>query len=222
MGVDFIKETAKLDKLMGFQSIRSSLSSEDHVAPPKDGWHESEVTIQVPDGKEHADDDSIPRYVVPGLHHRSITAIIQSVFQDPASQCFHYTPFKSFWKRTKTSPAQRVYDELYSSDAMIDAHLKLQQSPPELGCELERVVASLMYWSDSTHLANFGTASLWPLYLFFGNQSKSLRSKPRTASCHHVAYIPKVHRISISKLVATMDSHLCYSYHPSSMIFLQH
>ena len=75
---------------------------------------------------------------------------------------------------------------------MIEAHLKLQQSPPEPGCELERVIASLMFWSDSTHLASFGTASLWPVYLFFGNQTKSLRCKPHTASCHHIAYIPKV------------------------------
>ncbi len=74
---------------------------------------------------------------------------------------------------------------------MIEAHMNLQRSSPEPGCELERVVVALMFWSDSTHLANFGTASLWPLYLFFGNQSKWLRGKPRTASCHHIAYIPK-------------------------------
>jgi hypothetical protein len=49
-----------------------------------------------------------------------------------------------------------------------------------------------MFWSDSTHLANFGTASLWPLYLFFGNLSKWVRSKPRAGACHHVAYLPKV------------------------------
>ncbi|KJA20593.1 hypothetical protein HYPSUDRAFT_101131, partial [Hypholoma sublateritium FD-334 SS-4] len=191
MGVDFVKETAKLDEYAGFQSSRSTKSP---VTPPKDGWQESEVIIQVPDSKEHTNDDSIPTFAVPGLHHRSITAVIRSVFEDPiASRSFHYTPFKSFWKSSNTSlPAQRVYDEIYSSDAMIEAHLKLQQSPPEPGCQLERVVAPLMCWSDSTHLANFGTASLWPLYLFFGNQSKSLRGKPRTASCHHIAYIPKL------------------------------
>lgn len=189
MGVDFIKETAKLDAYMGFQS---SGSVEGHIPPPKDGWKESEITIQIPDGKEHTNDD-IPKFAVPGLHHRSITAVIRSVFEDPiASRRFHYTPFKSFWKGSETSPAQRVYDEIYSSDAMIEAHMQLQQSPPEPECTLERVVASLMFWSDSTHLANFGTASLWPLYLFFGNQSKSLRGKPRTASCHHIAYIPRV------------------------------
>ena len=190
MGVDFVKETAKLDESMGFQSSRSSKGP---ITPPNDGWRESEVAIQVPDGKEHADDGSIPTFTVPGLHHRSITAVIRSVFEDPtASRNFHYMPFKTFWKSSSTSPAQRVYDEIYSSDAMIEAHLKLQQSPPEPGCELERVVASLMFWSDSTHLASFGTASLWPVYLFFGNQTKSLRCKPRTASCHHIAYIPKV------------------------------
>ncbi|KJA13004.1 hypothetical protein HYPSUDRAFT_152056 [Hypholoma sublateritium FD-334 SS-4] len=173
---------------MGFQSNRPN---EGPLTSPKDGWQESNVTIQVPDGKKH-DNNDIPTFVIPGLHHRSLTAVIRSVFEDPTSQCFHYTPFKSFWKSSKTSPAQRVYDELYSSNAMIEAHANLQQSPPEPGCGLERVVASLMFWSDSTHLANFGTASLWPLYLFFGNQSKSLRGKPRTASCHHIAYIPKL------------------------------
>ena len=192
MGVDFVKETAKLDVYMGFQSSRSN---EGHQTLPKDGWKESEITIQIPDDNEHTDD--IPKFAVPGLHHRSITAVIRSVFEDPiASRRFHYTPFKSFWQGSESSPAQRTYDEIYSSDAMIDAHTQLQQSPPEPGCTLERVVASLMFWSDSTHLANFGTASLWPLYLFFGNQSKSLRSKPRTASCHHIAYIPKVSILS--------------------------
>ena len=94
--------------------------------------------------------------------------------------------------------------------------MKLQQQPPEVGCTLERVVASLMPWSDSTHLANFGTASLWPLYLFFGNQSKWVRGKPKTASCHHVAYIPKVSNgYSIRKLFDVV-----YSSRPISWTFM--
>lgn len=217
MGVDFVKETAKLDKYMGFQP--NDGPSEDDVHMPRDGWHESDITIQVPDGQKHAAVYDIPTFTIPGLHHRSITAVIRSVFEDPASRCFHYTPFKSFWKSSDTSPLQRVYDELYSSDAMIDAHMELQQSPPEPGCELERVVASLMLWSDSTHLANFGTASLWPLYLFFGNQSKWLRGKPRTASCHHLAYIPKVFGLFFC-LVRIANIHSFYSCHLTFMTFL--
>jgi hypothetical protein len=51
-------------------------------------------------------------------------------------------------------------DELYSSDAFITEHAKVQQQPAEPDCHLERVVLGLMFWSYSTHLANFGTASL--------------------------------------------------------------
>ena len=203
--VDFLKsDDFKKEDLAAFD-IHSETTKFDNYLErpasdnPQDGWRESEVIIQVPDGKIHSK-DSIPTFKVPGFHHRSLVDVIKTIYSDVASTSFHYMPFKSFWKDSSTpeSVPQRVYDELYSSDAMIEAHMKLQQQPPEPGCTLERVVASLMLWSDSTHLANFGTASLWPLYLFSGNQSKWVRGKPNTASCHHVAYIPKVSTIGYS------------------------
>ena len=49
-----------------------------------------------------------------------------------------------------------------------------------------------MFWSDATHLANFGTAKLWPIYLFFGNLSKYIRLRPSSGACNHLAYIPSV------------------------------
>ncbi|KAJ7716926.1 hypothetical protein B0H16DRAFT_1338519 [Mycena metata] len=159
------------------------------------------VDIQVPDGKEHTSYDDVPVFSVPGLHFRNLTEVIKTVLSDQGSRFFHYTPFKLLWKRTASDAPQRVYDEIYSSNAMITAHTKLQKQPPEPGCTLERVIAALMFWSDSTHLANFGTASLWPLYLYFGNQSKWVRGKVRAGACHHVAYMPKVcfhHRASSS------------------------
>ncbi|KAK7696214.1 hypothetical protein QCA50_000867 [Cerrena zonata] len=66
------------------------------------------------------------------------------------------------------------------------------RQPPEPDCTLERIVCGLMLYSDSTHLASFGSASLWPLYMYFGNQSKYVRVRPSSGSCHHVAYIPKL------------------------------
>ena len=184
-GFDVRKETTNLDKSLEFDKTHDG-SDGSH-----DGWREAEIEIQVPDGQIHASDDDIPTFSVPGLHYRSLTAIIKSAFQDPASKCFHYTPFKCFWKPGPTEPPQRVHDKIYSSDAMVEAYVELWNGPREPGCDLEQVIAAVMYWSDSTHLANFGTAALWPLYIFFGNQSKWLRGKPRTASCHHAAYIPK-------------------------------
>ena len=82
--------------------------------------------------------------------------------------------------------------DLYNSDAFLQEHEKLQQQPSEMGCDLEWVVSAIMVWSDSTHLANFGQASLWPIYLFLGNQLKYQCMKPSQFAAHHLAYIPTV------------------------------
>jgi len=180
-GFDVRAETAKFDKHLEGGADK----------PTGDGWKESEVEIDVPDGMPHPPGE-VPKFTVPGLFHRSLIQVSKAAIQDVSSQLWHYTPFKSFWKKSDSDPPQRIFDELYSSDAMLEAHSKLQRQPAEPGCTLERVVLSFMIWSDSTHLASFGSASLWPIYLFFGNQSKWTRGKPSTGSCHHIAYIPKV------------------------------
>jgi hypothetical protein len=60
-----------------------------------------------------------------------------------------------------------------------------------------------MFWSDSTQLASFGDASLWPLYMFMGNESKYRRCKPSQHLCSHVAYFKKV-----CALASTLD--MCF------------
>ncbi|KAJ8583989.1 hypothetical protein M405DRAFT_695630, partial [Rhizopogon salebrosus TDB-379] len=78
------------------------------------------------------------------------------------------------------------------SPAMPDAYSEIDDLPCEPDVNLECVVAPLMMWLDPTHLTNFGDASIWPFYLYFGNQSKYTRGKPASKACHHVAYIPTV------------------------------
>ncbi|KAI0082034.1 hypothetical protein K474DRAFT_1582143, partial [Panus rudis PR-1116 ss-1] len=102
---------------------------------------------------------------------------------------FHYTPFRQFWL-DPSGRVQSIYDELYTSQAFNEAHIELQQSPLEPGCQVECSICALMLYSDSTHLMNFGDASAWPIYMFFGNQSKYERAQPTSNACHHVAYIP--------------------------------
>ncbi|KAJ7055705.1 hypothetical protein C8F01DRAFT_444509 [Mycena amicta] len=81
---------------------------------------------------------------------------------------------------------QELYGEMYSAQRTFEAFSKL---PP---CEEEPVIASIMPYSDATHLANFGTASLWPLYIYFGNRSKYERAKPSANAGYHAAYFPSV------------------------------
>jgi len=85
---------------------------------------------------------------------------------------------------------ERLHGEIYQLDAMLEAHEEISKLPRLMDDTLKRVVAPLMVWSDLTQLANFGTASLWPFYLYFGNQSKYTRRKPTTNACHHLAYLP--------------------------------
>jgi hypothetical protein len=182
---DVQRETAAFDVLLESPDA-------DNPAAARDGWRQVSVDISVPDGLPHASEAEAPVFTVPGLHYRPLVEVIKSAIRDAGARCFHYTPFRQFWAGAPDQPPQRIYDEIYSSEAMAEAHTTLHKQPREPGCMLERVILSLMFWSDSTHLASFGDASLWPLYMFFGNQSKWLRVKPRSDLCHHVAYFPKV------------------------------
>jgi hypothetical protein len=159
----------------------------------KDGWIEGSVKIPLPGEKvKHKSETDAPTFEVKGVFYRPLTEVIKSAFREAAAQSYYLTPFRLFWQRSEDEPPERVISEMYNSDAVIKEHEKIQSQPREPGCTLETVVASIMLWSDSTHLANFGTAALWPIYAFFGNQSKYTRGKPTSFSAHHIAYIPSV------------------------------
>jgi len=185
-----------LADLAGFsarqENKRLDDSSDDVPDSPysSDGWVESEVQISVPTGlKDSSGAGQV--FTVPGLHHRSLLSVMKAALTDVTARRFHFSPFKRFWSLV-TGPEERCYDEAYTSDAWIEAHNTLQKERNEPGCKLEKVILGLMFWSDSTHLASFGTAKVWPLYLYFGNLSKYFRGKPGSGACHHVAYIPSV------------------------------
>ncbi|KAG2030541.1 hypothetical protein BDR03DRAFT_987033 [Suillus americanus] len=79
--------------------------------------------------------------------------------------------------------------DAYSSPAFSEAYEEVNSLPRESDDDLECIIASLIMWLDAIHLMNFGNASLWLFYLFFGNQSKYTRGKLMAPACHHVAYI---------------------------------
>ena len=190
-----LNDELNLEDLRQFSARRETASMDKALSRNADRWQESTITIDVPDGRSHRPHDEfpqIPQFSIAGLMHRSITDIIRTTWSSPESAGFQYVPYRQFWRAAPSEPDERVYGELYTSDAFNDAHDELQHQRPEPGCTLERVVCALMAFSDSTHLANFGDASLWPLYIYFGNQSKYTRLKPSSGSCHHTAYIPKV------------------------------
>lgn len=153
-----------------------------------DAWIESKVDISIPSGMK---DVGPKTYSITGLHHRSLVPVMKAAITDSTARRFHFSPFKRIWF-SPTGAEIRCFDEAYTSDAFLETHDKLQKQRNEPGCTCEKVVLGLMFWSDSTHLANFGTAKVWPVYLYFANLSKYIRCKPNSAASHHIAYIPSV------------------------------
>jgi hypothetical protein len=156
------------------------------------GWKKTAINIKIPIHKR-AENPGIHDYLTTDLYHRPLVSVIQEkLANERHDELFHYQPYELLWNRGGSERSIRVHGELYNSEAFIRAHREVQESPAEPGCDLERVVVALMFWSDSTHLTSFGNSKLWPCYMFFGNESKYRRCKPSCHLCSHVAYFNHV------------------------------
>jgi hypothetical protein len=194
----------KAEDLTGFSARRENKRLDDAQITEGSGdgllfgddWHEVVVDIEVPVPTKGA---TARRFSIPGFHHRSILEVIKTTWRSAAFSQLHLAPFRRIHVHPDTGVETRIFDEVYTSEAFEDAHNELQKQPLEPGCKLERVVAGLMFWSDSTNLTHFGHAKVWPLYMYFANQSKYARAKPSSGACHHLAYIPSVRNPSVFK-----------------------
>jgi hypothetical protein len=175
--------------------LNHTLADDDGWMEEDAGWEKTQVSITVPfQMRRNATADGTPReFVVGDFYHRSIVSIVREKLSNPAhDDLFHYEPYSLQWQPTATSNPMRVHGEIYTSPAFLDAHDELQSSPPEPDCTLPRHIIALMFASDATHLTSFGDAKLWPLYMFFGNESKYRRCKPSCRLGNHVAYFNRV------------------------------
>ena len=183
-----------------WQEIDKKLASnveegdEDEWMDEDAGWERTPISISVP--FHHRMRNPGPQeYIVGDLYHRTLVSVLREKLKSQRDgPLFHYDGFELFWKPTEESADTRVYGELYTSPAFLDAQREVHNSPREPGCNLPRVVVALMFASDATHLTNFGTAKLWPSYLFIGNESKYSRCKPSSHLCNHIAYFQAVSR----------------------------
>ncbi|CDO68696.1 hypothetical protein BN946_scf184652.g23 [Trametes cinnabarina] len=192
----------------------------DSALDPKDGWRESSITIGIPSGRkataasrreeattqrrlqrhQHVTDTPASEpiaghhYTVHGFWHKSLCMEIRHTLSlDPSAKDFVFDPYVTERRVPGSAErVERVHGELYTSDAFVQEDLRLQNAPPEPGCELPRAIAALMFWSDATQVAQFGQAKVWPNYLYYGNQSKYERARPTAHAAHHVAYFPSL------------------------------
>ncbi|RDX49140.1 hypothetical protein OH76DRAFT_1351220 [Lentinus brumalis] len=104
--------------------------------------------------------------------------------------------FTSSSSRPNDSPEEdiRVWSEIFNSDTALEEDATIRAQPRQAGDpdDLEYCVTLICLYSDSTRLTNFGKANLWPIYLYFGNQSKYTRGRPTAYAARHMAYIPSL------------------------------
>ncbi len=194
-------------------------AGEEDSLPARDGWVKSSVVIGIPSGRKTTQasrredlatqrrlqrhqhiPDTPPEHALPGIHYavhgfwrkRLCPEIVRTLSTDPAAKDFVFDPYYVECRIPGTDRVERVHGEAYTSQAFVQEDIRLQNSPPEPGCELPRVIVGLMFWSDATQLAQFGQAKVWPLYLYYGNQSKYERGRPTAHAGHHVAYFVSV------------------------------
>ena len=205
---DDIQDTkwTKIDRELGTLGASDGLTStpgNTEWLQSDSGWKNTSVTISVPFPCSSAQPGPIA-YSVDNFYHRSLISVIREKVVDSRNRhAFHYEPYTLRWHPPHKTSEIGVRGELFTLKFFLNAHKDLQSSPREPGCELPRHIVALMFWSDATQLTAFGDAKLWPLYMYFGNESKYSRCQPSAYLCNHVAYFQTVRYRCVGKWLAT-------------------
>jgi Plavaka transposase len=179
-----------------------------------DNWKEGVIKIPLPLAwTQYASEDDAHLLEVKFVY-QSLGEVVKSGIQDFASlHNFHWHGFKQFWQPSEGEPEQQVYGKVYTTDTFLEMEHKL---PDIARCMLEKAIVPLLGYSDLTHLANFGTALLWPIYIWFGNISKYIRIKALLFVAYHLAYLPSVSiRIHWAQTTTALHPMLTASIDPS-------
>ena len=191
---DFSLDEIKLTRWNSIHKQLGGSSDEDREPWSSDvdaGWKQEPITLTIPFHKRMANPGS-KVFQAGNFYRRSIVSVIRERLTSADSHHFHYEPYELYWQPHLEDPPIRVFGELYTSPEFHRVHQELQSSPPEPSCTLPRVVVGLILSSDVTHLSQFGGAQLWPVYMFFGNDSQYRRCKPSCRLCNHIAYLHPV------------------------------
>lgn len=187
--INIRKAIHQFEKRNGFSKSKATLV-------PGDGWKTGSINIRLPCATVKQREEDAPEFVVHGMLYRDPVAVITKELRDPDSfERIHLRPFEEWWKPSESNDPIRVYSDVYTSNAMLEADRRLRESQnmaAPFGPQLETFTVSVGLYSDSTNLTAFSNASLWPVYMFIGNESKYLHSKPNSFSAHHIAYLPTV------------------------------
>lgn len=168
----------------------------DPVCPLSEGWRSVDIQLQIPPPHPTQLQSMINHHVkIPGLRCQRLVDIMRRAFSINDVPTFHYEPFEAYWipPGSPSGAAQRLSDEMYSAPTMIQAHQEVQKLKiSDSECTLPRCVAAFMLSSDALQFGSFCNVKGWPIYAYFGNESKYERCKPSSNTCFVIAHVPVV------------------------------
>jgi hypothetical protein len=129
----------------------------------EDGWKQASVALPVPAVGVAQTEDQAGKVVVGPFWYKTLCSVIRAALREDLAKSFHVVPFKQYWKPMGDAPTERVYSESYTADVYHELYAEVATRPSVKSTEMGVMILVLMLWSDSdsTHLANFGTSSLW-------------------------------------------------------------
>ncbi|KAG1840740.1 hypothetical protein F4604DRAFT_1598686 [Suillus subluteus] len=135
---EYRKEDMRIfDDVQEKRLIKEYLKDRSNPFRVENGWRSSSVKIRLPKEKvKFTSEEDAPELEITGVHHRSLTDVIRSVFEDSIMSTFHLTPFHQQWK-TSDDHTINVYSEAYSSPAFLEAHEEINVLPRDPGDNLE-------------------------------------------------------------------------------------
>lgn len=100
------------------------------------GWKHTWIKISVPFHNRMAT-PGVGTYASVDLHHRLLVPVIKERLANPDDAVqFHLEPYELLWKLMKHHKEVKFHGEMYTSEAFINAHHELQESPCEPNCDL--------------------------------------------------------------------------------------
>ncbi len=142
----------RLDDLKTFNAAQENQKADkaDMNSPLLQSFQHADIQISIPLGSK---DISPCLVAIPSLYFHKLTSLIKEVFESPLSSMFHFTPFKMFHMQPNGKGNECIFLEMYDSDIFWEEHKKVQHTPTDdLACKWEKVITTLMFWSNATHL----------------------------------------------------------------------
>ncbi|KAH9835781.1 uncharacterized protein C8Q71DRAFT_709596 [Rhodofomes roseus] len=192
---DINRETTRLDK--------SDVASLD--LQTVDGWYR--VSIRVPAPRErtqYTTEADAPHFDINNVYLRRLLDVIKEAASDPDASTYNWVPYELFWERPLSASSSscpsssqakervRIFTDVMNSQDVNEEYERVLayarehcNDPPDV----EIGLVPIALYSDSTHLTTFGSASLWPIYAFFGFVSKydwyeQTHGEPATEETH--------------------------------------